>query len=59
MWEYEFLIFSLGGHGGDQMDKAQAELNAAGAEGWEAVSLLPKMGKDESWCIALLKRPRK
>jgi len=60
MWEYKFLIFSLGkGQGDDYVEKSQAELNAEGAEGWEVIAILPKMGKNESWCFALMKRPKK
>lgn len=58
MWEYKFLVFSLGGHGDETMKRSEEELNAEGADGWEAVTLLPKMGKNECWCIALMKRQR-
>jgi len=38
------------------LDEAQNQLSALGEAGWEVVSLVPKMGKGESWCFALLKR---
>ncbi len=58
MWEYKFLPFDLsGGEGMDErMDAFEAEVNSEAANGWEVVTVMPKMGFHESWCIALLKR---
>lgn len=53
VWEYEFVLFSF-----DDLDDAEKTLNAEGSQGWEVISLVPKMGKDDSWTIALLKRPK-
>jgi hypothetical protein len=54
MWEYKFLPFDLGG--GKRTEACEAELNSEAANGWEVVTVMPKMGSNESWCIALLKR---
>jgi hypothetical protein len=56
-WEYEFQVFSLAGKGND-IEEATKRLNEAGDEGWEIVSVMPKMGKNDSWGIAVLKRPK-
>jgi hypothetical protein len=61
-WEYKFLVFSLtssvihGNQNRGPFDEAESWLNEEGSAGWEVVSLLPKMGSDDSWTIALLKR---
>ena len=64
MWEYKFLVLSLdiansGGKDANPFDQATSDLNAEGGVGWEVVAVLPKMGKGNSWTIALLKRPRR
>jgi len=61
VWEYKFLVLSLnvaigGGKDADPLDEATIELNGEGKEGWEVVAVIPKIGKGESWTIALLKR---
>jgi hypothetical protein len=53
MWEYKFLVLGL------HLDQATSELNAEGEAGWEAVAVLPKIGKDDSWAITLMKRARR
>jgi len=63
VWEYKFLVLSLdvaitSKKDADPLEQAEKDLNAEGADGWEVVSLLPNMGKGESWTIALLKRPK-
>ena len=63
-WEYKFLVFSLKSSVIHEIqpqgpfEEAQTWLNQEGATGWEVVSLLPKMGADEGWTVALLKRPK-
>ena len=58
MWEYRFEVMNLDSPiGSDPVGKSEARLNALGKDGWEVVVILPKMGKDNSWTIALLKRP--
>jgi hypothetical protein len=64
MWEYKFLVLNLdvaisGGKDANPLDQATSDLNAEGGFGWEVVGVLPKMGKGNSWTIALLKRPRR
>jgi len=54
-WEYQFEVLDLQG-GEKSLDESQNELNRLGRLGWEVVSLVPKIGKDESWCVALLKK---
>lgn len=59
MWEYKFLIFSLGtghGDGNTYIEASESQLNAEGAAGWEVIAVLPNMGKN---CFALMKRPKK
>lgn len=56
MWEYKFVVFSLGEHADEPFEEAKGQLNIEGANGWEVVTVLPKMGKKESWCVALMKR---
>jgi hypothetical protein len=64
MWEYKFFVLSLdiaitGEKDADPLHQAASDLNAEGEVGWEVVAVLPKMGKGDSWTIALLKRPRR
>jgi len=54
-WEYQFEVLDLVSSD-ESLDKSKNQLNALGNAGWEVVSLAPKMGKGESWCLALLKR---
>ncbi len=61
MWEYKFEVMDLwtpmsGSKDADPLEEAEAQLNELGQQGWEVVALLPKMGKGETWTIALLKR---
>lgn len=54
-WQYRFEVLDL--VSSDQsLDESQKQLNAWGEARWEVVSLVPKMGNGESWCLALLKR---
>jgi len=54
-WQYRFEVLDL--VSSDQsLDESQKQLNALGEARWEVVSLVPKVGKGESWCLALLKR---
>ena len=58
MWEYKFVVLPLSTEHG--FEEAERWLNAEGAEGWEAVAIVPKMGPDPSLdCFALLKRIKK
>lgn len=54
-WEYRFEVLDLQGSE-KSLDDSQNELNRLGQLGWEVVSLVPKMGKGESWCMTLLKK---
>jgi hypothetical protein len=54
-WEYRFEVLDLQGSD-ESLDESKDELNRLGHLGWEVVSLVPKMGAGESWCVALLKR---
>jgi hypothetical protein len=55
-WEYRFEVLDFSSSE-SAIENATSELNKAGKDGWEVVSIMPKMGHKESWCIALLKRP--
>lgn len=62
MWEYHFEVMNLDSPGpadplADPLGDEEKRLNALGKDGWEVVAMLPKMGKGNSWTIALLKRP--
>ena len=57
-WEYELIVLPLSGEPG--FEESQSALNAEGAEGWEAVAVVPKMGKTPSLdCFAVMKRPKR
>ncbi len=56
-WEYKFEVFDLESKD-DALDEAEKQLNALGAERWEAVTVLSKMGQKGAWGIALLKRAK-
>jgi len=36
--------------------ESEKQLDSLGRQGWEAVSFIPKVGKGDSWCLAVLKR---
>jgi len=58
MWEYQLLTLPLSTSGG--FEESQQALNAEGADGWELIAVVPKMGKIPSLdCVAVLKRPQK
>ena len=58
MWEYHFEVMDLDSPvSGDSLGEEETRLNALGKVGWEVVAMLPKMGKNNSWSIVLLKRP--
>ena len=42
-WEYCFELLDFSGKEGD-IDESTKQLNELGMEGWEVVSLMPKMG---------------
>ena len=56
-WEYRFEVLDLVSDD-KALDESTQELNRFGKDGWEVVSLIPKMGAGQSWCIVLLKRPK-
>ena len=61
-WEYRFVVLGLGPDSkkakeSDPFSDVEAALDAEGSEGWEAVSVIPKMGKGDSWTFVLMKRP--
>lgn len=57
-WEYQFEIFSFAGKKEGETEEGTEQLNEAGSQGWELVSVLPEMGKNDSFGIAVLKRPK-
>ena len=56
-WEYKFEVFDLEAKD-NALEEAEKQLNGLGDQGWEVVSVLPKMGYEGKWGIALLKRPK-
>jgi hypothetical protein len=56
-WEYKLLVFDLEAKD-NALEEAEKEFNDLGAQGWEVVSVLPKMGYKGKWGIAVLKRPK-
>lgn len=51
MWEYKIAIIPL-----SEIEDAQRLLNKEGREGWELVTVIPRVGKSESWSQAFFKR---
>jgi hypothetical protein len=66
-WEYKFIVMDLptGEYDptkegeDDHLDVNIGSLNAEGDDGWEVVSLVPRMGAGNSYTFALLKRPKR
>jgi len=57
-WEYKIIVLPFSGDNG--LEEAQAWLNEEGAEHWELVSVVPKIGAAPSLdCIAILKRVKR
>ena len=64
-WAYEFLVLDLSARPASEnwtprytpLEEAGALLNAKGAEGWEAVCLVPRIAGEEGAVSILLKRP--
>lgn len=52
--EYQFEVLNLTREQG--LEESEGRLTELGRDGWRVVSLVPKMGKGESWCLALLER---
>ena len=50
-WEYRIAIIPL-----SEIEDAHSLLNREGREGWELVTLIPRVGKSESWSQAFFKR---
>jgi hypothetical protein len=63
-WEYRFLVCSLTSSVMHEIqdrgpfEEAEGWLNRAGSDGWEVVALVPKMGANGAFTVALLKRPK-
>lgn len=58
VWEYRLVVLSLSREGG--LNESQATLNYEGAEGWQALAVVPKIGKTPSLdCLAVMKRPKR
>ena len=56
-WEYQLVVIDFTSSKAN-LDTTREELNNSGREGWELVTLLPKMGANESLTIALFKREK-
>ncbi len=56
-WEYHIARLELSTTGVEPLVRSQETLNELGAEGWELVSILDE-GRDDHWCLALLKREK-
>jgi len=56
-WEYKVAMISNIA-ADDGIEDAEYDLNDLGLAGWEAVSVAPKMGPNESSCMVVMKRPR-
>ena len=50
-WEYTVELLDP-----TSLEHVQGELNRLGDEDWELVSLSTKMGHNDFWCVAVLKR---
>jgi len=55
MWEYKIEVLDLQG-AENSLVESEKQLDSLGRQGWEAVSFIPKVGKGDSWCLAVLKR---
>ena len=56
-WEYDLELLDFVSKS-NAIEATQTQLNEAGEAGWELVCLLPKMGHNEAWTIAILKREK-
>jgi hypothetical protein len=55
-WEYKFEVLGLSAESG--IEHSQKSINTEGADGWEVIAVIPKLGKQPSLdCLALMKRP--
>ena len=57
-WQYKFHVFDLESNVDTPLEETEKELDQLGEEGWEVISVLSKMGKGQSYGIALLKRAK-
>ena len=55
-WEYHIEVLNLGN---EDAAISEGQLNDLGAAGWELVSVVNNLGKNDSWCAAILKRAKK
>jgi len=56
-WEYQIVVLPLSGKGG--VDESRAVLNGEGFDGWDLVSVVPKMGSNPSLdCLAVMNRQK-
>ena len=55
-WEYHIELLNLGN---EDAAISERKLNVLGATGWELVSVVSKLGKNDSWSVAILKRLKK
>jgi hypothetical protein len=53
MWRYKAVCVSPPGRESSQIKALEAQLNELGAEGWEAVAVIPQA---DGWCV-LFKMP--
>ena len=55
-WEYHIELLNLGN---EDAATSVGQLNDLGVVGWELVSVVNKLGKDDSWTAAFLKREKR
>ncbi len=58
MQQWSYRIYVVPFSGDNTLEQAERMLNQFGDDGWELVSVTPGTGKDESWSVVYLKRPK-
>ena len=57
-WEYKIEVLDFLMDKDEPLRGIEAQLNELGKQGWEVVSVTPKMGRGDSWTFVYLKRPK-
>jgi hypothetical protein len=57
-WEYRVELLDDFEAKDDSLVRIGKDLNALGEDEWELVHLSPKSGKNKSYSVAILKRPK-